>query len=410
MKFWKQLLASIVVLAIALFLWIKFDPNAASTLADLGVPVPASMTAANEGGNGGGGAGGRRGFGGRGQAKAMVEAADTGVINDRFSAIGTGAAIRTVSVQPQVSGQIDTIEITSGATVEAGDVIAHLDAREETIALDQARLAVKTAEDRVERTENLLKQRTISSVEADTARTELESAQLAVRQAELNLERRTIRAPISGTIGILNVNPGDFVTNQTVVSIIDDREHILLEFYIPERLVGAVSIGTPVEAVSIARPGEAFKGEVSALDNRLDQESRTLRVRADIPNADDRLRAGMSFQIRMSFPGETYPSVDPLTIQWDSNGSYVWRVTDGKAERVDVAIIQRNAESVLVDAGIEPGDLIITEGVQNVRAGGEVDIVGPNAPQSDENADSGGKTVDNGRTATGAPKSPAEAG
>ena len=409
MKFWKQLLASIAILAIALFLWIKFDPNAATTLAGLGVPVPASMIAANESGNGGG-AGGRRGFGGRGQAKAMVEAAETGVINDRFSAIGPGTAIRTVSVQPQVSGQIDTIEVTSGATVEAGDVIAHLDSREEKIALDQARLAVKTAEDRVERTENLLRQRTISSVEADTARTELDSAKLALRQAELNLERRTIEAPISGTIGILSVNPGDFVTNQTVISVIDDREHILLEFYIPERLVGAVSIGTPVEAVSIARPGETFKGEVSALDNRLDQESRTLRVRADIPNVDDRLRAGMSFQIRMSFAGETYPSVDPLAIQWDSKGSYVWRVTDGKAERVDVAIVQRNAESVLVDADIEPGDLIITEGVQNVRAGGEVNIVGPNAPEPEAKEYSAGKTVENSRDMTDTPKSKAEAG
>jgi RND family efflux transporter MFP subunit len=405
MKFWKQLLASIAVLAIALLLWITFDPNAAGRLAGLGLPVPQSLIGAKEGettpDSGGG-------FRGRGLAKVMVEEAETGIVNDRFSAIGTGAPVRTVSVQPQVSGQIDSIRVSSGAAVEAGDVLVELDASEETIALDLARLAVKTAEDKVTRTDNLLKQRTISSVEADQARTDLENSQLALRQAELNLRRRTITAPISGTIGILNVNQGDFVTNQTVVSTIDDREHILLEFYVPERLVGALSIGTPVEATSIARPGESFEGEVMALDNRLDQESRTLRVRADIPNVEDRLRAGMSFQLRMSFAGETYPSVDPLTIQWDSNGSYVWRVTDGKVERVEVTIIQRNAESVLVDAQITPGDLIVTEGVQNVRAGGAVEIVGSNAPDAD--ADENGKTVENGRAPQSRQSNAAEAG
>ena len=409
MKFWKQLLASIVVLAIALFLWVKFDPNAGATLAGLGLPVPQFMLA-EAGGDAGRPAGGRGGFGGRGGSKAMVEPAETGVINDRFSAIGTGFPIRTVSVQPQVSGQVASIEVRSGAVVEAGDVLVKLDSSEEEIALDVANVTLKSAEDKMARTENLLKQRTISSVEADDARTALENARLAQRQAELNLERRTVAAPIGGVIGILNVNRGDFVTNQTVISTIDDREHILIDFYVPERLVGAIEIGTPVVATSVARPGENFQGEVFALDNRLDEDSRTLRVRADIPNVNDKLRAGMSFQIRMNFSGETYPSVDPLAIQWDSNGSYVWRVSDGKAERVDVAIIQRNPESVLVEAAIETGDLIVTEGVQNVRAGGSVEIVGPNAPAADDADGEGAESVKNKKVSEPGVQTEAEAG
>ena len=169
--------------------------------------------------------------------------------------------------------------------------------------------------------------------------------------------------------------PGDYVTTQTVIANIDDREHILVEFYVPERLVGALKIGLPVEALAIAHPGKNYQGKITALDNRLDEASRTLRVQADIPNRDGQLRAGMSFQIKMKFAGEVYPSVDPLTIQWDSEGSYVWRITDDKAERVPVSIIQRNAETVLVDAEIEVDQQIITEGVQNVREGGDVKIV-----------------------------------
>ena len=82
----------------------------------------------------------------------------------------------------------------------------------------------------------------------------------------------------------------------------------------------------------------------------------------------------MSFQIAMKFPGDTYPAVSPLAVQWGSDGAFVWTVDKGKARRVPVRIIQRNTETVLVDAPIASGDLVVTEGVQAVRDGGDVMI------------------------------------
>lgn len=381
MKFWKQLLLSSAIVLVALVAWIGIDPAASRHLARLGIPLPemvasyaarpdtGAVTAATPR------AGGNRGGGNR-SALVIAKPAESGTVNDRFSAIGTGAPVRTVSVRPQVSGQIATITVVSGAVVEAGSVLVHLDSAAEEIAVDKARIGVETARQKQERAQNLLAQKTISSVEADQAGTDLENAELALRQAELELSQRTIRAPIAGTIGILGVNPGDYVTNQSIIATIDDRESILIEFFVPERLVGLVKIGAKITASAVARPGETFEGEVTAVDNRLDEASRTLRVQAEIPNTDDRLRAGMSFEISMRFAGDSYPSVDPLAIQWDSNGSYVWRVTDGKAERITVGIVQRNMESVLVNATIAPGDEIVVEGVQNVRQGGEVRFAG----------------------------------
>jgi RND family efflux transporter MFP subunit len=124
-----------------------------------------------------------------------------------------------------------------------------------------------------------------------------------------------------------------------------------------------------VDAAAISRPGEVHKGVVEAVDNRIDAASRTIRVRAKIPNPDDRLRAGMSFTVSMRFSGESYPAVDPLSVQWDSKGSYVWRVKDGKAERVAVKIVQRNPENVLVDGPLAEGEMIVSEGMQRVRPG-----------------------------------------
>ena len=119
-----------------------------------------------------------------------------------------------------------------------------------------------------------------------------------------------------------------------------------------------------------------MRGEISAVDNRVDEASRTLRVRARIANDDDTLRAGMSFEVSVAFEGERWPAVDPLAIQWDSTGAYVWQITDGKAQRVNVAIIQRNSDSVLVRADLVSGDEVVTEGVQSVRPGSAVRILG----------------------------------
>ena len=199
------------------------------------------------------------------------------------------------------------------------------------------------------------------------------NARLALRDAQLNLDRRAITAPIAGIIGILPVEAGNYVTTDTVVATIDDRSLIKIDFYVPERLAANMAVGGTLTASPIARPDEVFDGTVSAVDNRVDDKSRTLLVQAEIPNDKDTLRAGMSFRITVKFPGDVYPSVDPLAIQWGTDGAFVWVIRDDKARRTPVRIVQRNTESVLVAAeGIAPGDTVVTEGVHAVRDGAEV--------------------------------------
>lgn len=120
-----------------------------------------------------------------------------------------------------------------------------------------------------------------------------------------------------------------------------------------------------------------MEGRIVAVDNRVDESSRTLRVQATIGNAEDRLRAGMAFQINLVFTGADYPAVDPLAIQWGAEGAFVWVVRAGKAERVPITILQRTAEAVLIEAAFEPADLVVTEGVQALRPGVEVTVTSP---------------------------------
>jgi RND family efflux transporter MFP subunit len=113
-------------------------------------------------------------------------------------------------------------------------------------------------------------------------------------------------------------------------------------------------------------------GRLTAVDNVVDRASRTLRVQAVVDNAEDRLREGMAFEVTMDFPGETYPSVDALAVQWSSTGAFVWKIEDGKAQRVPVVIRQRNPDRVLVDGALSAGDQVVIEGVQTLRPGAEV--------------------------------------
>lgn len=394
MRIWKQLLLSVVILAGALCLWVFMVPSAGETLAKMGVPGeviaairPKPQPAASGPAAGGsvaartpGQGGGQRGQGGGNRATLVVAApVAIGTVNDRLSAIGSGEAIQSVVVMPQASGTIHEIMVTSGEKVKKGQVLARLDDDEQVIERDKAQVALKSAQEKSASYKNL---QSVSRLDVLDAQIAEESAKLALSTAELNLKRRDIVAPIDGIAGIVAVNIGDNVTTQTSVVTIDDRSAILVDFWAPERFAVAIEPGQAVEATSIARPGQVFSGKVEAVDNRVDPASRTMRIRARVENPDDVLRAGMAFNVGMRFAGEKYPAVDPLAVQWDGEGSYVWTVKDNKSVKTRVRVVQRNPDAVLVEADLGEGDQVVTEGLQRVREGAPVRIFG--APDTAE--------------------------
>lgn len=374
MTFWKQLVASLVIVLIAGGIWVWSYPGAPQMLERLGLGWVAAVVSVREDAPAD-----TAGTGAAPQQRAAVVVASrvtTATINDRLRAIGTGRAVSSVSVTPFASGRLTELLVESGARVEAGDVIARLDSDAEVIALDRARISLRDAEARLERIRALRASNTATAVQLDEAELSVSTAQLALRDAELTLARRSITAPISGTVGILPVSAGNHVTPQSEVATIDDRSRIVVDFWVPERFAGMIFVGQPVSASPTARPGDTFEGTVSAIDNHIDPQSRTLHVQARIGNEGDVLRAGMSFQVSMSFPGDVYPAVDPLAVQWGADGAFVWLIEDGKARRASVRIIQRNTDSVLVAGDFGEDGFVVTEGVHAVREGGDVHVVG----------------------------------
>ncbi|MDF0696988.1 efflux RND transporter periplasmic adaptor subunit [Rhizobium sp. MC63] len=390
MAFWKQFILSLIVIIAGFAAWVFFVPGAGDMMRDAGIPenlvskiAPKTPETANADafaraevqlhGQGQWQGQNRRSGGGRNSAILVAtEAVVQGVVNDRLNAIGTGDAIRSVAVTPQASGTIREILIKSGDMVKAGQVIAKLDSEEQVIARGQADVAVRAAVEKSNLYHNI--KSSVSRMDVFDSEIAEQGARLQLQAAELNLARRNIIAPIDGIVGIVPVNIGDNVTTTTPIVTLDDRSEILVDFWVPERFSNTVAVGQPVEAMSVAKPGQVFSGVIEAVDNRVDAASRTLRLRARIDNSSDELRAGMSFSVSMKFPGDKYPAVDPQSVQWDSQGSFVWQVADDKSHKVRVSIVQRNPDFILVKADLKDGDKIVTQGLQRVREGGAVRV------------------------------------
>ncbi|NRP86056.1 Multidrug resistance protein MdtA [Ensifer adhaerens] len=373
MTAWKQLSLCFFLLVAGLAVAVAFVPGAAGLLRGAGVPeAVVAVVAPGKSDTGEKQASSANGGARRGQNVPLVvtEPVVGGIVNDRLSAIGTGDAIRSVVVMPQAAGTIREILIKSGDRIKQGQVLARLDDDEQVIARGQAEVALRSASEKSQLYRNI--KSSVSRMDVFDAEIVEQGAKLALQSAELALKRRDIVAPIDGIVGIVPVVVGDNVTTTTSIVTLDDRSEILVDYWVPERFANTVKVNQPAEATSVALPGRVFTGVVEAVDNRIDGASRTLRVRARIDNAADELRAGMSFNVGMRFSGETYPSVDPLAVQWDGEGAHVWRVADGKSSKVRVSIVQRNPDAVLVKGDLRDGDLIVIEGLQRVTEGGDV--------------------------------------
>jgi len=382
MSFVKQSLIAIVAVACAFWGLVTFVPASLPFLDRLGLLAPFGL-AVPEGGQGGAAAGGPR-RGGGGPVPVIAMNATEANLFAEIETIGDGRALRSVAMAPETSGIIASLNLQSGGYVTAGDVVATLENAVQQIELERATFLLQDAQETADRLTTL--GATVPQLQRTSALLALRTAELDLEEAALAMERRRIIAPISGWVGLVNLNVGDQVTPATEIARVDDRSEIVVEFRVPERFVGQMAVGDQIMATPLARPQMVLEGTITALDNRVDPDSRTLRLQASIANKDDVLRAGMAFRINVSFTGEPFASIDPLAIQWDSNGPFVWVVRETKAAKQPILIMQRNSDSVLVSGDLAVGEVVVTEGVQNLRPGSEVDVRGSDTAKPDEAA------------------------
>jgi RND family efflux transporter MFP subunit len=298
-------------------------------------------------------------------------------LRDVITAIGSARGVHAVDLSFEVTGRLRAILVHPGDRVANGDVIAELDAEAARLAVDRARLVLEDRQKTVDRLGQLVQSGATTALQRQEAELALRTAELELQSVERDLSDHKLLAPVAGYVGLIEPQVGDLLSSPSKITRIEDRSSLIVDFRVPERVAALVAVGDPVEATAISTPGDAIEGRIVAVDNRVDEASRTLRMQATISNSEDHLRAGMAFQINLVFSGRDYPAVDPLAIQWGAEGPFVWVVRDAKALRVPITILQRNTSTVLIDAVFELDDLVITEGVQALRPGADVTVTPP---------------------------------
>lgn len=311
-------------------------------------------------------------------AQLPVIVAAVGRANDDVAVeiVGTGRAIRSVMLRSDATGRIANLAIEPNVPVAAGDVLVELEKDDERLALQLAEIRLAEAERVRTRAQTLMDRGVVADARITEVETAKQIARLEVERARQALRDRTVLAPFDGVLGIPLVEQGSWVDSGADIASFDDRSVILVEFDLPQALLTRVGVGTAVKARTSVQGDRVFSGQVTAVDSRIDEQSRTAKIRVAIPNRTDELRPGASFIIRLELAGPEYFVVPELALLFAREGLHVWRIRDGRADRVVVRLVRRRDGQVLVDGPLEAGDEVVIEGTQRLRDGAPVTILG----------------------------------
>lgn len=374
MSIFKQLIGVAVAIGAALGIWAAMAPasfRAALEQAAAHVPGAGPSETVAQAQTGGDSRRGRRGGAG-GPSQVIIAPVTDTVSNAVVQALGTGVAVKSITLFAQSGGPVREVLFRAGDRVKEGQTLVRLDDEEQKIAVDQVKIKLETARSQVERFERLAKTQAVTAVQLDEARNAVRALENELAAAELALSRKSVRAPFDGVAGLPQISVGDIITASTVIATLDDRSTLLVRFTAPERFAAQLSLGDELTATTAAFGDERFTGEIESIDSRIDPAARTLTVRARVPNDHDRLRPGMSFAVRIDIGGENRLTVPALAVQWDRQGAFVWKLDGARVRRVDVSVLARTPDSVQVEGKLKSSDRVVTEGVQSLRDGAEV--------------------------------------
>ncbi|MEC9434128.1 MAG: efflux RND transporter periplasmic adaptor subunit [Pseudomonadota bacterium] len=302
-------------------------------------------------------------------AVAVAEA-QAGEVERVVSAIGTGRALRSVELRFTDTGRVEELMFRDGDPVQSGAVLARLDSAAEQAALAEAEASLEEAQAAYDRAQTLREQGRVTTAAFDVADGLLKRARARKAAAEADLDARFLRAPFSGVVGFAAIDPGAVVSSGANIATLDDISELEVEFAVPERYFGEVAQGDAVRAATSIFPGESFQGQVRAIDRRVDEVSRAFRVRARFPNAGLRLPAGAFMQVELVLDARMGVIAPEEALVTEAGAVHVFVLTaEDRIERREVTVGARRAGEAEILTGLEPGERVVTRGVQKVRDG-----------------------------------------
>jgi|SRR5690625_3317402 len=348
---------------------------------------------------------GLRSFGG--PVPVRVAEVKQQAMDQTLQAIGTVKAFNTVTVKSRVEGELLALPKAEGSYVTQGDIIARLDPRTYEVQAEQAKGQLAQTRARLENAQQDLARYQRLASQQSIARQQLESQQAlvqeltatrqaneaAVRQAELQLEFTEISAPVSGQLGLKKVDVGNLVSpgGSDGLMVITQTQPIAVTFSIPQAYLQEVKSarrGDDLE-VQVITPGASeplATGVLTAIDNQIDPDTGTVTLKARLENEDQALFPNQFVNVVLKIASAEALTIPVSALQYGAKGAFVYKVDDDNTVAIQEVVAGQTHEGlVAIAAGLTPGDIVVTEGVDRLRDGSEVDIVA-DAP---EHADGG---------------------
>ncbi len=310
-------------------------------------------------------------------------AATSGTVILDVAAVGNLRAAESVRIRPEIPGRIAAIRFSEGQAVKQGVELVTLDATEYRAQLAESTAAAKLDALNFERAQELFKKKLISQQQYDEAAAKLAASQAKQALDQARLAKASLRAPFDGMLGLRQVSPGDYVQPGQDIVNLESIDPIKVDLRIPEAHAAQVRAGQKVEITVDAFPGRAFEGTVYALDPRVDENTRTILLRARSTNPNGELRPGMFARVRLELGRhENAVLVPEQALVPMGKDVFVYRVVDGRAVMTKVDIGQRRSAMVEIVKGVSTGDMVVTAGQMKIRDGAPVAVVGtPTEPQ-----------------------------
>jgi membrane fusion protein, multidrug efflux system len=298
--------------------------------------------------------------------------------------IGTTAAIQGVTVSADLPGTVSRINFESGQSVHAGDVLVELDTREERAQLAAAESDRDLAKINYARDQQLVNEGVVARMQSDNSSAQQKSTEAKVGEIKATIQRKTIRAPFSGVLGIRQINLGQYLAAGAAIVSLQALDPIYVNFGVPQQQAPLLKTGRILELTSDDVPGVEFKGRVTAIDSVVNEATRNLQVQATLPNPGGKLRPGMFVQVQLGLGSSQ--NVIPLpasAINYAPYGDSVYVVTDmkdpkGKTYRgvrqQFVKLQGSRGDQVGVISGVNPGDEVVSSGVFKLRNGAAVQV------------------------------------
>jgi membrane fusion protein, multidrug efflux system len=303
-------------------------------------------------------------------ALAKTQAVGTQPLVRELLAVGSLRSDEAITLRPEIAGRIVRIGFDEGRSVTAGQLMFALDDSVDRAEREKARAEHRLAQRSHERAQELLQRKLVSPADADQAAANLQAATAALALAEARLEKTRILAPFAGTAGLRRVSPGDYVSPGQDLVGLEAMATMKVDFRVDQAALPELRAGQTLEVEIDAWPGERFDAELYAIEPRVAETTRSISLRARLPNPDGRLRPGQFARVRLAVEQKLDAIVIPEQAVFPRGGQqFVFVVVDGHAQLREVSLGQRMPGSAEIVEGLRAGEAVVVAGVQQLSDG-----------------------------------------